>query len=610
MKKHLLASILFTVSLLSIVYAQGVASIDAVYGAVLDEFNTDVYKIVKQPDGKILIGGAFTQYGSLTRNRLIRLNADGTVDNTFNIGTGFNDWVHAIAVQTDGKILVGGDFTTFNGATVGRFVRLNADGSRDNTYGTGTGFNAAVRDVAIQPDGKALYVGDFTTFNGVTTTRIARLETDGTKDTGFIYQAGGRVWCVAYLSTGIIAFGGEFNTFGQGVTTAAGVSKYAIVLTNGAIAGAAQDGTVRVIKELSNGEISIGGQFTGGLKRFTTGGPVTISVGTQVLSINEDSNGNLYVTGSLTKQMRKILPNNTVDNTFTDAITTGFNNYVASSVLLNDSVLLCGGTFFQYNGIGVGFVAPIRLISNCQPTSGSYAVTECESYTAPNGNFYSSTGTYNYTLQNTGGCDSTVVLNLTILQPKETYISTEACDVYTTGSGNQYTFPGSYQEDLTAANGCDSTVFYQIFMVHQTSETITSEGDSLISDMGSAQDYQWYNCATNQPIDGATDRVFYPSAPGNYKVIASVSLCTVESECVSFGDTGTSISSLNAGNLQVYPNPVKDILHVTADNAVSIEIYDIRGAKVLSVSENTVHAVSVSSLSSGMYLLKAGRADL
>jgi hypothetical protein len=100
--------------------------------------------------------------------------------------------------------------------------------------------------------------------------------------------------------------------------------------------------------------------------------------------------------------------------------------------------------------------------------------------------------------------------------------------------------------------------------------------------------------------------VFYPTAPGNYKVVASVSWCNVESECVSFGDTGTSISSLNVRNLQVYPNPVRDILHVAADNAVSIEIYDIRGAKVLSVSENTVHAVSVSGLSSGMYLLKAG----
>jgi hypothetical protein len=246
----------------------------------------------------------------------------------------------------------------------------------------------------------------------------------------------------------------------------------------------------------------------------------------------------------------------------------------------------------------------------CNDSNSAIAETVCEYYEAPDGNYYFNSGTYQAIIPNEAGCDSIITINLVVNYNVETYISTEACGSYTTGAGEIYFSPGSYEEYLIAANGCDSTVYYQIMMVHQISETIVVVGDSIRSEMFNATSFQWHDCATNDPIDGATERVFYPTAPGNYKVVASVSWCNVESECVSFGDTGTSISSLNAGNLQVYPNPVKDILHVTADNAVSIEIYDIRGAKVLSVSENTVHAVSVSGLSSGMYLLKAGRSDL
>jgi hypothetical protein len=242
----------------------------------------------------------------------------------------------------------------------------------------------------------------------------------------------------------------------------------------------------------------------------------------------------------------------------------------------------------------------------CSDTFSSIAETACEIYEAPDGASYTTSGTFTAIIPNEAGCDSIITINLVVNYNVETYISTEACGSYTTGAGEIYFSPGNYEEYLIAANGCDSTVYYQIMVVYPISETIVVVGDSIRSEMLNATSFQWYDCATNDPIDGATERVFYPTAPGNYKVVASVSWCNVESECVSFGDTGTSINSLNAGNLQVYPNPVKDMLHVTADNAVSIEIYDIRGAKVLSVSENTVHAVSVSGLSSGMYLLKAG----
>jgi hypothetical protein len=66
------------------------------------------------------------------------LNSDGSVDNTFSIGTGFNNTVWVIKVQTDGKILVGGNYTQYNGNPHSNLIRLNSDGSVDNSFNTGT----------------------------------------------------------------------------------------------------------------------------------------------------------------------------------------------------------------------------------------------------------------------------------------------------------------------------------------------------------------------------------------------------------------------------------------------------------------------------------------
>jgi hypothetical protein len=86
-----------------------------------------------------LVGGFFTQYQNVTANRLIRLNSDGSINNTLNIGTGFNGTTTTIALQSENKILVGGSFTIFNGVVTNNIVRLNSDGTIDNTFDTGTG---------------------------------------------------------------------------------------------------------------------------------------------------------------------------------------------------------------------------------------------------------------------------------------------------------------------------------------------------------------------------------------------------------------------------------------------------------------------------------------
>jgi len=135
-------------------------------------FSLQVHAVAVQSDGKIIVGGNFTTLDGATANRIARLNADGTPDTTFTTGTGtgFDRGVYAVAVQSDGKIIVGGEFRNLNGTTATRIARLNADGTPDTTFTskTGTGFNSEVYAVAVQSDGKIIAGGFFTTLNGVT----------------------------------------------------------------------------------------------------------------------------------------------------------------------------------------------------------------------------------------------------------------------------------------------------------------------------------------------------------------------------------------------------------------------------------------------------------
>lgn len=155
-------------------------------GADFNGFNNEVKAITTQIDGKILIGGSFTNYNGFTANKIIRLNNDGSVDNTFVTGNGLNDMVSSIALQADGKILIAGHFTNYNNNSVNRIVRLNSDGSIDTSFNIGSGFNNYINKIIIQPDGKVLVAGKFTSYNGFSANRLTRLLNNGQVDTTFI----------------------------------------------------------------------------------------------------------------------------------------------------------------------------------------------------------------------------------------------------------------------------------------------------------------------------------------------------------------------------------------------------------------------------------------
>jgi uncharacterized delta-60 repeat protein len=169
--------------------------------------------VALQPNGKIIVGGFFTSVDGQTRNRIARLGADGAVESTdtFNPGVGANDAVHCVAVQPDGKILVGGRFTSFNGQPRFGIARLHADGSLESTATFDPGqVTRSVYSIALQADGKILLGGSFLGTN------ITRLNSDGTVERIATFNpgfgAGDAVWDVAIQADGKILLGGLFST--------------------------------------------------------------------------------------------------------------------------------------------------------------------------------------------------------------------------------------------------------------------------------------------------------------------------------------------------------------------------------------------------------------
>jgi uncharacterized delta-60 repeat protein len=152
-----------------------------------------IQRIIRQPDSKIIAVAYLYASGPIQDYKVIRLNQDGTIDPTFNTGTGFvyNCTTcnalskHSVQLDNNGKIVVAGAIIEYNGEVVKKILRLNADGSRDTNFAYTFGFNNQVLAIAIQPDNKILAAGLFTEFNNIPVPSIVRLNENGTLDTTF-----------------------------------------------------------------------------------------------------------------------------------------------------------------------------------------------------------------------------------------------------------------------------------------------------------------------------------------------------------------------------------------------------------------------------------------
>jgi uncharacterized delta-60 repeat protein len=295
-----------------------------------------------RPDGKIIIGGGFNNVGGQPRRRIARPREDGTLESTatFDIGTGPDSSVSCVAVQADGKILICGTFITVNGQTRRDLARLEANGAVESTatfnpVNLTTGSFNPVRYLAVQPDGKILIAGDFTTVNGLPRTRLARLNADGTVEDTATFNPGtgpnSSVFCMTLQGDGKILIGGSFSMIN-------GQSRPKIARLNA-------DGTVESTATFNVGTGPSGGSFFGRVHGLAVQANGTILIGGDFTTVN----------GLPHNFIARLNADGSVENTTTFNAGTGATGAEDESKIRNVALeangrILLGGFFTSVNG--------------------------------------------------------------------------------------------------------------------------------------------------------------------------------------------------------------------------------------------------------------------
>jgi uncharacterized delta-60 repeat protein len=218
MKKILLA---LAVSLCA-AHAQTEGGVKSAFGTG-EGVNGDVLALAVQKDGKVLIGGKFSSVNGVPRNNIARLNPDGTLDRSFaeTVEAGVNGQVNAIVLQPAGGAIVGGQFTQVGNVEALNLGRYNADGTPDKNFGTAPGqqlgANGIVFALSAQPDGKIVVGGNFSTVFGQPRRGLARLNSDNSLDGPLPSQAAisGSVRAVAATADDLFIAGGNFTVQNQ-----------------------------------------------------------------------------------------------------------------------------------------------------------------------------------------------------------------------------------------------------------------------------------------------------------------------------------------------------------------------------------------------------------
>jgi uncharacterized delta-60 repeat protein len=176
--------------------------------------NSQLNCIALQSDGRIILGGSFTTVNGSARAGLARLNLNGSLDTSFNPAVSAGNEVFSILVLPDDRFIVGGNFTSVAGLAAAGLARLSADGVPDPTFTVST--NGTVYCLAAQRDGKVLFGGNFGSVNGNTAfDNLARLNVDGTLETGFVPDPSSTVFSIALQTDGKMVIAGGFTTVGQ-----------------------------------------------------------------------------------------------------------------------------------------------------------------------------------------------------------------------------------------------------------------------------------------------------------------------------------------------------------------------------------------------------------
>lgn len=365
--------------------------------------NGEIKVTAIQSDGRILIASGFTAYNGTARNGLARLNSDGSLDVTFDPGAGPSGEIRAVSIQTDGKIFIAGQFWFYDGTLCHSIARLNSDGSLDPSFapllGVGT-FGYGVFASAIQSDGKILIGGFFDMVNGISRNGIARLNSDGSLDETFEPGIGvgpdgteAMVESIAIQSDGKIWIGGYFGTYNG--TPTVGMAR---LNEDGSLETAIAEGVAGDVREIAiqdDGKIVVGGRFTDRIRRLDPDGglDMTFNSGTgfsgptwaNVHTIAIQQDGRIVVggdywsyNGTPRNNIARLDPDGNLDMTFDPG--SGANDGVHAIAIQSDGGIIVGGWFTAYNGTPRNYIARV----NSEGTVGLDGVVQDGFLISPN----------------------------------------------------------------------------------------------------------------------------------------------------------------------------------------------------------------------------------
>lgn len=340
-------------------------TLDTTFLNELSGADAQVSAVAVQSDGNVLVGGSFQHVDGVARNRIARVGIDGSLDTSFNPGSGADNSVFAIAetfINGARKMYVGGAFVGFGTATFPNpaspgIQRLNNDGTPDATF-TSTGVNGTVYAIAVYPTnsvfaGKVVIGGSFTTVNGVNCTNIARLNVDGSLDTNFNIGADDIVRALAIQNDDEVVLGGQFlNVDGAASTRLARLNTDGS-LDTGFTANLASgfSDTVNAIALQQDNRIVVGGQF-------------------------------LLANGLARNHITRLMPSGVVDPTinFGDGANGNVNTLVVQPA---DQFILLGGAFTQYNDVPAPYLT--RIYGGSATDSGAFEFTSAAYQVNENG---------------------------------------------------------------------------------------------------------------------------------------------------------------------------------------------------------------------------------
>jgi uncharacterized delta-60 repeat protein len=623
-------------------------------------FDGTIYNIAVQNDNKIIVGGIFNNYNLTSATRIIRLNDDGSRDISFNIGTGFGGSVLSIVLQNDGKILVGGNFSSYNGATESNIILLNTDGTKDSSFNTGTGFNFGVNVIKEQVNGKIIIAGDFTTYNSVAQNRIIILNLDGSIDNSFDIGTGfnNSVNAIAVQNNGTIILGGNFNDFNNSAQ-----HNIMFLNTDGTKdinfnAGTGLNNSVNSIAIQNDGKIIIGGYFSiykeksqNRITRINIDGSLDTSfnIGTgfnntvNAIAIQNDGKiivGGEFLTYKGLTQFRIIRLNTDGSRDISFNIGTGFNGGVLSIALQNDGKILVGGSFSAYKGIpqnnlirlnpdgskdtsfniGTGFAGSVSIIkvqSDGKIIAGGY-------YSSFNG-----TTTKGIVRLNADGSRD---INFNLGSGFDSY--PHDIELQNNGKilvGGVFNFFNGERNNYIIRLNNDGTkdTSFNIglgfnFHLNTRVNTIAIQNDEKIIIGG---DFTSYNEITEKNIirlnnDGTKDTNFITGTGFNTQVwkikLLSNDQILIGGPFTDYNGNKESVhlialqgnttlsneNFLTSNPISIWPNPTNDFLNINVLGNIfisSVRIYDLQGKLIL---EDKTTKISVNHLSKGMYLVK------